>query len=190
MKVLSAIRRAGRIRPGRLAAPLIALVAAGGFAVVGSAAPAHADAGTGCYQYRFLSSHLELEPDGGSVANGARLVQGDGLPGQPQFEWCPTPAGTIGGTPVYQIRNQNSGLCISTDGRSTDWLRQQTCLGQLGQLWVILRANYNGNDVCAFLNYEANLAADVYEDSRSVGAPIDAYRYTGGANQYMYPLAI
>lgn len=117
------------------------------------------------YYYTFSaeSDGLYLDVQGGSTAKGALVLQ-----------WLPTGTASEewGTGPGWHIRNENSGMCLTTDGVAGDQLYQKPCLKRLAryQTWYptclpegCLLAGDNG------------LVVDVYQGSTAEGAHIDAW---------------
>jgi hypothetical protein len=122
------------------------------------------------------SSGLYLDVSGASTAPNGLVIQWypDGGANQ---NWSVPAAESVG-----RIRNQNSGMCLTTDGVAGDQLYQKPCLRRLAryQRWSIVPL---ANGYVVLANVYFNLVVDVYGNSGTAGAPIDAWPYKGQPNQ-------
>jgi hypothetical protein len=124
------------------------------------------------YYYTFSaeSDGLYLDVQGGSTAKGALVLQ-----------WLPTGTASEewGTGPGWHIRNENSGMCLTTDGVAGDQLYQWPCRRSLAwyQNWTVL---YYSNGVDEIINRHFDLYVDVYQDNTTLGGPIDAWPNNGG----------
>ena len=123
---------------------------------------------------------LQLDVSGASTAPGAPVIDWYSNGGANQV-WTFVDQG--GGN--YEIVNQNSGQCLTTDGVAGDQLYQFYCLNGPGQRW---QTGLTGNPADAFVakniyNPAYGLDVDVYGDSAWPGAAIDAWYPNGGYNQ-------
>jgi hypothetical protein len=125
------------------------------------------------------SSGLNLDVSGASTAPGGVVIQSYANGGADQ-NWSVPAVYTTG-----RIRNQNSGMCLTTDGVAGDQLYQKPCLRRLAryQRWHVYLAAFAANTV-TFYNPAFGLAVDVYENSTQAGAPIDAWPLNGQMNQF------
>jgi hypothetical protein len=125
------------------------------------------------------SSGWNLAISGASTAPGGVVIQ-TYADGEADQNWS-VPAVYATG----RIRNQNSGMCLTTDGVAGDQLYQKPCLRRLAeyQQWHVYLAAFAANTV-TFYNPTFGLAVDVYGNSDSIGAPIDAWPLNGQANQF------
>ncbi|TWP37294.1 RICIN domain-containing protein [Leekyejoonella antrihumi] len=122
--------------------------------------------------------YLQLDVSGASTAPGAPVIDWWSNGGANQA-WSFIDAG--GGS--YEIVNQNSGQCLTTDGVAGDQLYQYPCWGGWSQLW---NTGLNPGDlgaVATMSNPETGLDVDVDGNSPWPGAAIDAWYPNGGANQ-------
>jgi hypothetical protein len=130
------------------------------------------------------SSGLDLNVSGASTAPGGVVIQWPATGGGLNEMWT-VPATGSGGV----IQNANSAMCLTTDGVAGDQLYQKPCIRRLRryETWDI----YNGDpgDVVIYNPY-FNLVVDVYGDSDSWGAPIDAWPYNGQGNQNFTEVSI
>jgi hypothetical protein len=116
---------------------------------------------------------------GSSSSAGATIAQAPD--GQAGDIWLFTPIG--GG---YEILNQNSHLCLATDGIAGDVLYQTPCTAESGQLWQI--PSGSGDQFSWVRNATTNLYLDVTGSSTAAGAPITASPWNGGQpNQTFLP---
>lgn len=154
-----------------------ALVVAGSAGLV---APAHADTA----QYHMLgivSSMYNLDVVGASTWVGAPIDVWyfNGNDNQ-QFTYPETDK------QVAEIRNLGSQQCITTDGVAGDTLYQMPCGNSAGQLWEaeVFTTWWNpGKTMVTYINPASGLAMEVYGDSYSPGATVDAWYPNGNENQ-------
>jgi hypothetical protein len=140
----------------------------------------HAPSGTASASEEYFpltadSSDLNLDVSGASTANAATVIQWPANGGLDQ-NWDPN-------TPIPGlIQNENSGMCLTTDGVAGDQLYQKPCIKRLReyQTWD---QYFAAPGVC-FYNPYFGLVVDVYGNSDQAGAPIDAWPYNGGLNQW------
>ncbi|HTJ39796.1 MAG TPA: RICIN domain-containing protein [Dactylosporangium sp.] len=85
---------------------------------------------------------------------------------------------------LYQIVNQATGQCLTTDGAAGDQLFVWPCFVQAQQLWQVPGAFGYGTNGSVIRNPAYDLYVDVSGGSTAAGAAIDARPYNGGANQY------
>jgi hypothetical protein len=116
------------------------------------------------------SSSLYLDTIGGGV------FQDYGYGGASQ-EWYVPAAGTSG-----QIKNYAYNACLTTDGVPGDELYLRPCTRRRVdyQTWYV----YQTAPGYEFSNPYSGLVVDVYGDSTTPGAPIDAWYYNGQSNQW------
>ncbi|GAA5187263.1 hypothetical protein GCM10023322_35260 [Rugosimonospora acidiphila] len=129
------------------------------------------------YKLRAVSSGLVVGVDHSSTAAGAAIIQAndDGTANQ-HWIFYTNPDGT------FIMQNENSGLCMSTDGVTGDGLTQQPCDGRWGEVW---QSNSNGN----YWSYYYQRNMDVNGNSYAVGAPIDTWYVNNSTNQQFYKIA-
>lgn len=127
------------------------------------------------------STFMAIDVSGASTAPGAPVIQwyDDGGANQ---HWSVPGAGATG-----EVVNQNSGMCLTTDGRAGDQLFQWYCSSTNSyQQWYVEEAwTLWGNEVDLY-NPGSGLWVDVYGDSYWAGASIDAWYANGGNNQSFY----
>jgi hypothetical protein len=146
------------------AATVAALAATGGTADAATGGIAAGGGVTsGYFTFTAVSSGMNLDVEGASTAPGGRVIQWPADGGTNQ-NW--------GFTTHDYLKNQNSGMCLTTDGVAGDQLYQKPCLKRLAryQTWYptclpegCLLAGDNG------------LVVDVYQGSTAEGAHIDAW---------------
>jgi hypothetical protein len=94
--------------------------------------------------------------------------------------------------PIYEIRNQKSGLCIWTDHNAGDPVVQMRCdPDNVWQWWE--RATPSGSTYPAadlLFNPAGGLVLDVAGDSYNAGAEIDVWYRNSGLNQQFYAAGI
>ena len=144
-----------------------------------------------------------LDVSGASTQQYARVIDwwSSGAANQ-QWEFVPLgyDAPQAAGAPVYEIVNQNSGQCLTTDGIPGDQLYQSYCFGlipgqpvPLNQAWATNLISQNGEDFAyspitsalplARSNDYDGLCIDVYGHNALPGVWIDAYYCNGQDNQ-------
>jgi hypothetical protein len=126
-----------------------------------------------------LSTSLTLAVYASSTAEGARIVQGPPW-GFPSESWTFTPYGDN-----YLIINQNSNMCLTTDGTAGHSLYQAACLGGTGQLWQIGPHMPDGA-YSWILNPGYGLYLDVYGGSTDWSATIDGAPWNGGLSNQSF----
>ncbi|WP_432842455.1 RICIN domain-containing protein [Dactylosporangium sp. CA-092794] len=85
---------------------------------------------------------------------------------------------------LYQIVNQATGQCLTTDGHAGDQLIVWPCSAQAQQLWQVPTTFGYGANGSVIYNPAYDLFVDVSGGSVAPGAAIDAQTYNGGAGQY------
>ncbi|GAB3147345.1 RICIN domain-containing protein [Amycolatopsis sp. NPDC004378] len=170
-----------KIRLPRLLARVGVLAALGAVTLGGGVA--HADAnyvthGTQAYWITAGYDGLNVAVAGGSTGAGTRIIQwyNDGAAEQKWFFDTVSNAGTFVG---YLIRNENSGLCIDTDGNAGDAVVQTNCTANdEGQIFT------GGFSSAASYRDKGNgLYLDVQGFSYGAGANVDLWYGNGQPNQ-------
>jgi hypothetical protein len=123
------------------------------------------------------SDWLNIAVSGGSTSPGAPIIQWWADGGTEQ-EWLLPSTYTTG-----QIINENSGMCITTDGVAGDQLTQEPCDGTPNQQWF---AAYQQAGPTMFENLALNLVMDVSGYDMLAGGAIDAWYANGAPNQYFW----
>lgn len=188
-----AIPTASRDHPGRRRVLGSVLAVSAAAAVIAVASPAHAS-GVTYHRIWSVSSGLTVDVNGASPTAGTKVIQwyNNGGPGQ---RWALSESGTgtsktVNGTTFTfttdLIVNQNSGLCLNSDGTAGHWLTQEACDNRLSELWTI--SSSPDSDTHTLQNYGNGLWADVYGDSHDAGAVIDGWYAgrSGAQNQSFY----
>jgi Ricin-type beta-trefoil lectin domain-like len=122
------------------------------------------------------NSGLALDVSGAATWPSAPVIQWYDNGGANQHWHVP------GSSDYGEIINQNSGLCLTTDGNAGDQLYQDTCTGSPGQLWW---SSNLFDDTWAFTtNPYSGLSIDVYGNSQWAGASIDGWYGNGQLNQW------
>jgi hypothetical protein len=162
----------------RVVATLVAATAGGTGLLAATAGTAHAATSS---QYSTLvpsSDWLNVAVAGGSTAPGAPIIQWWATGGAEQ-EWALPTSYTTG-----EIINQNSGMCVTTDGVAGDQLYQEPCSnGAASQQWY---AAHNTDGPTLFQNPATGLVMDVSGYDMWAGGQIDAWYPNGQANQYFW----
>jgi hypothetical protein len=171
-----------RLRPA--AAITAILLATAGVSLAGAGA-ASADVNSWQELYA-VSSNYSLDVVGASTSAFGQIdVWYDNGNANQQFSY-PDQDGQ-----VAQIINQNSGMCITTDGGAGDALFQLPCQNGANQQWKaeVWTAWWNpGKTMVTFLNPWSGLVMEIYGNSYSPGATVDAWYPNGGLNQsFMLP---
>lgn len=170
-------RGSGRCRDRRrgVAAAAAALAIAASTVVITT--PAHA--ANGYDKFEVINSHLYMEEAG--AYTGAAVIQDvadNGTYGNWTFE--PVGAGS-------KLVNQESGLCVNTDGVAGHLLTMQPCDGRIGEYWG---AETIGTGVPLWVrirNNPYNLVVEVRGGSTSPHV-MDAAPWNGGTYQVMQDL--
>jgi Ricin-type beta-trefoil lectin domain len=156
----------------RVAVGLSAVAAVGGAALAVGVSTASAEP---YYSTMVPSSDwLDVAVSGGSTAPGAPIIQWWADGGAEQ-QWHIPNDGTMG-----EIINQNSNMCITTDGVAGDQLYQEPCTNASDQMWVassVLDGPQN------YYNPQSGLVMDVYGYDMWAGGSIDAWYSNGAPNQ-------
>jgi hypothetical protein len=172
---------AGPARRGlRAAAAMTAVLLAAGGAALAGAGAASADVNS-WQQLIAVSSLYNLDVNGASTSAYAPIDVWYNTGGANQQFSYPDQNGQ-----VAQIINENSGMCITTDGVAGDGLFQLPCQNAGNQQWEAetWTAWWNpGKTMVTFLNPWSGLVMDIYDDSYSPGATVDAWYPNGGLNQ-------
>lgn len=143
-----------------------------GLALAGPATSASAANPGSCYAFQFSSSQMRMQPLGNSGNTGTPIVQ-EWANDTPIQTWCVTALPQIG-TGVFILWNEQTQLCLYTDGVAGHTLTQQPCGYNPGEYWVELEhPGFNLNEVWTLWNTASGHAIDVYGDSYSAGGAID-----------------
>lgn len=123
-----------------------------------------------------------------SVADGGtddyhRIIQWYNDGGAEQKWYFDQVYDATGGFEGYLLRNENSGLCMSTDGNAGDTLFQVTC--DPGNMAEWFDRGISGTDN-NFFNRSTGLYLDVSGFSYSAGANMDLWYWNGGDNQWFW----
>jgi hypothetical protein len=161
----SPLRKGGtRIRRGVAAA--VAATAGGAGLVLATPTSAHADEVSSYSTLVPASDWLNIAVSGGSTSPGAPIIQWWADGGAEQ-EWL-LPISYEEGP----IINENSQMCITTDGVPGDTLTQEPCDGSANQNWM---AWYGGDGPTMFENMTYGLVMDVYGYNMWAGGVIDGW---------------
>lgn len=177
-----------KISVRRRCAAIVAAAAA--CAAVAPAAQAAAPSYTAYTPIKNMNSGKLLDLRFGSTVEGAVAVQHGnrgwgGLYATDSQRWqVPMKFESSPGT----IRNQNSGLCLTTDGVAGHALSQYTCTGASNQLWqanspFTFRFGGLPTNPTYFQNPATGLVIDVAQGSKADDAVVVGWYYNGGSNQ-------
>lgn len=119
----------------------------------------------------------------GSTAPGARVIQWYNDGGAEQKWYFDAVYDSSAGFEGYLIRNENSGLCLSTDGWAGDTMTQQPCSPANTYEWMADEAWGTDHQ---FYDRQTTLYMDVSGYSYSAGANIDLWYGNGNDNQYFW----
>ena len=169
----------GRVRRG-LAAVGVAAAAAGLLAL--GAGQANASTAFTVHVTPNNTFGLLLDVSGGSTSPGAQVIDWWANGGGNQV-WTFYPVGND----VYEIANQNSGQCLTTDGIAGHGVFQLPCAGAASQIWS---TGLTPTSVGAWTisNPWSGLYLDVSGNNPWPGTSPDVWYYNGGANQYFAAL--
>jgi hypothetical protein len=127
---------------------------------------------------------LVLDVSGASTQPGAPVIDWWQNGGSNQG-WTFVPNGS--GPNIYEIINDNSGQCLTTDGVAGDQVFQDPCSSSLLQLWHT-PLNPSSAESWAIQNVGSLLFLDVSGDNAWPGASIDTWTWNGGSNQLFVAL--
>lgn len=166
----------------RLALGAAAVSVATAGVLAGGAASAQAASGFTIHISPNNTLGLLLDVNGGSTSPGTGVIDWYANGGANQV-WTFIPFGNN----VYEIQNENSGQCLTTDGVAGDQVYQLQCAGGTDQLW---QTGLNPSTASAWTIDDpyTGLYLDVNSDSPWAGTSIDTWYYNGGANQYFAAL--
>jgi Ricin-type beta-trefoil lectin domain-like len=171
----------GTGRRSRRAARLSAMVAGLALpALIGGAALAgNASADTTTHITPGNTFYLQLDVSGASTAPGAPVIDWYSDGGANQV-WT---FSSVGGANTYEIINQNSNQCLTTDGVAGDQLYQLPCSGSQEQQWKTNLPAEGAFKDYSIQNVYSGLYVDVSGDSPWPGSAIDAWYGNGQPNQ-------
>jgi hypothetical protein len=120
-----------------------------------------------------------------SGSAGAPLIQWYNTGGSEQKWYLDAVFDVTGSYRGYELRNQNSGMCIRFDGNPGDGLTQQPCnLPDVNELWNFSDPTWTGAHYIYSNVYGYQF--DVYQNSYSAGAIIDGYYAQQAYNQMFW----
>ncbi|HUA46748.1 MAG TPA: RICIN domain-containing protein [Solirubrobacteraceae bacterium] len=122
--------------------------------------------------------YLQLDVSGASTQPGAPVIDWYSNGGANQ-KWFFSQVVAPG---MYEIANQNSGMCLTTDGNAGDQLYQEPCNESTGQIWITNLSPSNSG-YQSIQSAESGLYLDVYGNTSWPGASIDTWYWNGGSNQ-------
>jgi hypothetical protein len=112
---------------------------------------------------------------GASTGDGARVIVW--LQSGDNQRWSFRPAGSS-----YEIVNQHSGKCLTTDGVAGHQLYQWRCKGDPGQFWDTELPTHGG--AWPIRNPASGLQVDLNGHDTTAGTPVIGWPWNGGSNQY------
>ena len=130
----------------------------------------------------FSPGGLVLDMSGASTAPGGQLIDWFSYGGANQM-WTFHNINPGRSVDAYTIVNQNSGLCLTTDGIAGDRVVQETCAGnKLTQVWYTGLSPFS-TQYWAVENEASGLYLDVDQDNPYFGAWMITWPFNGGQNQ-------
>ena len=154
-----------------------------------SSGPVYSEGGYTVYegtQAKWITAEydgMNVAVPGGSGAVGTRIIQWYNNGGAEQKWYFDAVYDSSSGFEGYLIRNENSGLCLSTDGVAGDRMTQEPCNPQLLPEWFDIVSSGTDNQ---FYNRQTGLYMDVSGFSYAAGANIDLWYSNGGDNQWFW----
>ena len=129
---------------------------------------------------------MVIDVQGGSTERGAPVIQWYDNGGANQhWTLAITRAANLGDIATDTVRNQNSGMCLTTDGVAGHALFQWYCNGGSGQEWQgsitkKFSSTFTGG---ALRNPASGLNVDIEGASPWAGARVIGWSPNGGENQ-------
>lgn len=167
------------------------VLAALGATVALSAGVANADTGNyvthGTQAYWITAGYdgMNVAVADGSIGAGARIIQWYNDGGTEQ-KWYFDTVGNNGNFVGYLIRNENSGLCMDTDGYAGDPLVQTNCnVNDEGQIFT-----GGFSETSSYRDSGNSLYMDVQGFSYGAGANVDLWYGNGQPNQNFIQTAV
>jgi Ricin-type beta-trefoil lectin domain-like len=138
------------------------------------------------------NSGLVLEVYESSIANGG-VVDQWAYNGTQTQHWCFSKVNTWNGNPVYEIINNNSGMCLDLPNDNLvngQHLQQWTCVGDEQQEWMWM--NHDKYDtIVPFTEANSNIGWDysmeVYNSSTGDGGEVDVWQNNFSLTQAWCP---
>jgi len=187
MKSILSGRAALRCGGAVLAAGIV--LGVGATAANASSGPVYSEGGYTVYegtQAKWITAEydgMNVAVAGGSTSVGARVIQWYNDGGSEQKWYFDAVYDGSSGFEGYLIRNENSGLCLSTDGIAGDRMTQEPCNPQLYPEWFAIDSWGTDNQ---FYNRQTGLYMDVSGYSYTAGANVDLWYSNGGDNQWFW----
>jgi hypothetical protein len=180
--------RLKRLRTGIALALVAAGTGAAALTTGVTAASASGLAASGVYIQPSPSwTFFDLDVSGASTLPGAGVIQW-WYNGHANQKWD-----FYGGNGQYQIVNENSDMCLTTDGIAGHQLYQWPCEAPANQSidgeyqeWDTDILNTSGVNAAEIINDQTGLFVDVYGASLGAGTPIDGWYENDQWNQYFY----
>lgn len=179
----------GALRAGAAALTASAVLGAGVGAAHASASASYTSGGYTVYQSS-QAKWITAEHDGMNVAvadngtdAGHRVVQWYNDGGAEQKWYFDQVYDSASGFEGYLLRNQNSGLCLSTDGNAGDTLFQDYCNPANVAEWFTVGTSGADNRI---FNRHTGLYLDVSGYSYAAGADMDLWYWNGYSNQWFW----
>jgi Ricin-type beta-trefoil lectin domain-like len=125
--------------------------------------------------------YLQLDVGGASTSPGAGVIDWWTNGGANQA-WTFTRI--TGNANTFEIINQNSGQCLTTDGVAGDQVYQEPCDQGTAQEWITGLRPATFSSAYAIESAYSGLYLDVNGDSPWPDTSIDTWYWNGGYNQY------
>jgi hypothetical protein len=142
------------------------------------------DWATGAGPIEIPYDELVVAVPNASTTPGTRIIQWEQDYGSEQ-NWYLDQVYNPNGTYIGDfLRNQNSNLCIQTDGNPGDTVYQEPCNPANGlMVWMPNYIQTGWVTYVSYTNEATGLNLDVYGDSYNEGDNLDAWYPNGGDNQ-------
>jgi len=184
------VPRKRRARRALSAAAIAAVATVGG--LTATAGAAHADTidgytvnwASGAGTIGIIYDGMDVAVPESSTTPGTRIIQWYSDGGSEQNWYLDQVYDPNGNYVGDFLRNENSNLCIQTDGIPGDNTYQEPCNPANGlMVWMPHVTQTGSYAYVSYTNEATGLNLDVYGDSYGEGADIDAWYPNGGDNQ-------
>jgi len=178
--VATGLLRRARRRRAQLTLAIAVLLSSAAVGSVALPSPAAAAISYTTHVTPGNTAFLQLDVSGASVQPGAPVIDWYANGGSNQV-WSFDSVGSSGNT--YQVVNQNSGMCLTTDGVPGDQVYQWPCTGGANQQWLTSLNPYGAPGYYTIQSVSSGFYLDVNSDNPFAGTPIDTWYYNGNPNQ-------